>query len=225
MFAGHAAVALAARSTLPTYSLGVLFAASYFIDLLWPLLLLAGLERVEIDPGNTAFTPLNFAYYPWTHGMLTAAWWGVVFAVVSLGGHLQPVRDVLWLTALVLSHWFLDFITHRPDLPLTPWTASRFGLGLWNSIPGTLLVEGALFAGGIAIYLRVTSPKPGTGSLRLWSLLGLVAVIWAAGPFSPPPPSARAIGVVGLISWLLPLWAHWADRQRTVKRPESPAER
>lgn len=225
MFAGHAGIAFAARSTLPNYSLGVLFAATYFIDLLWPLLLLVGLERVEIDPGNTAFTPLNFVHYPWTHSLLTATLWGVCFAIVALRGRLQPARDFLWLSVLVVSHWLLDFLTHRPDLPLAPGVAPRLGLGLWNSIPGTLLIEGALFAAGIAIYLHRTAPKPGRGALALWSLIGLIAVVWASGPFSPPPPSSQAIGIVGLLSWLLPLWAHWADGQRSVQPRPSPGGR
>jgi len=217
MFAGHAAVALAARSTLPRQSLGVLFAATYFIDLIWPVLLLVGLERVEIDPGNTAFTPLNFVHYPWTHSLLTAVLWGIIFALIALRGRMRPTRDFLLLAAIVVSHWFLDFLTHRPDLPLTPGASGRFGLGLWNSIPGTLLMEGALFAAGVALYLRRIDARRAKGGLALWSLLALIFIIWASGPFAPPPPSSQAVAIVGLLMWLLPLWAHGADRQCVVR--------
>ena len=223
MFAGHAAIALAVRHRLPRHSLGWLFAATYLIDLIWPILLLLGVERVAIDPGNTAFTPLYFVSYPWTHSLLMAIGWGLAFAWLRLR-HPGPWREYTWLTALVVSHWLLDMLTHRPDLPLTPGTSPKLGLGLWNSIPGTLIVEGALFAGGILLYVRHTKSRDRTGTLALWSLLALILVIWVSGPFSPPPPSAQAIGVVGLLSWLLPLWAGWADRHRslTTGAPSAP---
>lgn len=217
MFAGHAAVALAARPMLPRHSLGVLFAATYLIDLIWPLLLLAGVERVDIAPGDTAFTPLNFVHYPWTHSLLAATVWGCAFAIVVRRGRVRPIRDALWLTVIVVSHWWLDFLTHRPDLPLAPGNSPRLGLGLWHSIPATLLVEGIVFAAGIAVYVRRTRRRDGTGSLALWTLLGLIFVIWASGPFAAPPPNAQAVGVVGLAMWLLPLWAHWADRRRSIR--------
>ena len=216
MFAGHAAVALAVRPTLPRHSLGVLFAATYLLDLIWPVLLLTGVEHVEIDPGNTAFTPLNFVYYPWTHSLLTATVWGVVFALIVRRGRPQPARDALWLVVLVVSHWLLDFVAHRPDLPLTPGASPRLGLGLWNSIPGTLLVEGGLFLAGAAIYVRRTTAGRGRGSPALWSLLGLIVLIWVSQPFSPPPPNPEAVAGAGLLMWLFPLWAHWADRHRHV---------
>lgn len=214
MFAGHAAIALAARPVLPRQSLGVLFAATYLIDLIWPLLLIVGVERVEIDPGNTAFTPLDFVHYPWTHSLLTATLWGLLFAAVVSRRGTHAAWNAGWLTAIVVSHWLLDLVTHRPDLPLVPGTSLLLGLGLWNSIPATLLVEGTLFVAGTVIYVRRSRARNRTGTLALWSLLGLILVIWASGPFSPPPPSADAIGLVGLATWLLPLWAHWADRNR-----------
>lgn len=216
MFAGHAAVALAARSRLPHHSLGWLFVATYLIDLIWPILLLLGLERVIIDPGNTAFTPLYFVSYPWSHSLLMAIGWGIVFALFVLRRP-GPWREFMWLTAVVVSHWLLDMLTHRPDLPLTPGVSVKLGLGLWNSIPGTLIGEGALFAAGILIYTQRTVARDRTGNLALWSLLAFIFLIWVSGPFSPPPPSATAIGIVGLLLWLLPLWAFWADRHRRLR--------
>ena len=217
MFAGHAAVALAAKPLLPHRSLGVLFAATYLIDLIWPVFLLLGWERVEIEPGNTAFTPLAFVHYPWTHALLTAAGWGILFAVIATRGSLKPARDFFLLAGVVVSHWLLDLVSHRPDLPLVPGTSLLFGLGLWNSVAASIVVEGGLFAAGITLYLRATKTRDRTGVLALWTLLILIGGIWISGPFSPPPPSSQAIAVVGLLTWLLPVWAFWADRHREVK--------
>lgn len=216
MFAGHAAVALAARPRLPRQSLGWLFAAAFFLDLIWPIMLLFGIEHVVVDPGNTAFTPLYFVSYPWSHSLLMAIGWGLVFAGVALRG-LSPWRDFTWLAALVVSHWLLDMLTHAPDLPLTPGESIKLGLGVWRSIPLTLVIEGAFFVGGLTIYARRTVARDRTGSWALWSLLALIFVIWVAGPFSPPPPSERAIATVGLLMWLFPLWGAWADRHRALR--------
>jgi membrane-bound metal-dependent hydrolase YbcI (DUF457 family) len=127
MFAGHAALALALKPRLPRQSLGVLFAATFFIDLVWPVLLILGIERVAIDPGNTAFTPLDFQHYPWTHSLLTVLIWAPL-AFVALRFKVSD-RRVFCLAFLVFSHWLLDLLSHRPDLPLTPGS-SQFGLGL-----------------------------------------------------------------------------------------------
>jgi membrane-bound metal-dependent hydrolase YbcI (DUF457 family) len=220
MFIGHAAVALAAKPRVPGRSLGILMAAAFLIDLVWPVLLLLGVESVLIRPGDTAFTPLSFVSYPWSHSLLAVVAWAVVFAFLALRGQLRPLRDVLWLSGLVVSHWLLDALTHRPDLPLTPGASPVVGLGLWNSIPATFIVEGGLFAVGLAIYLRGTRAIDRIGTAAFWSLMVLLVVIWASGPFSPPPPSQAAIGVVGLAMWLIPLWAHWADRHRQRARQQ-----
>lgn len=221
MFAGHAALALALKPRLPRQSLGILFAATFFIDLVWPVLLILGIERVAIDPGNTAFTPLDFQHYPWTHSLLTVLIWAPLFAFVALRFKVSDRRAFLLLAFLVFSHWLLDLLSHRPDLPLTPGASPKLGLGLWNSIPGTLLVEGGLYALGVTLYVRSTVARDRVGSIGLWSLLVFIFVIWVSGPFSPPPPSAQAIGVVGLLTWLIPVWAHWADSHRTMVRPVS----
>lgn len=214
MFIGHAAVALAAKPRVPGRSLGILMAAAFLIDLVWPVLLLLGVESVLIKPGDTAFTPLSFVNYPWSHSLLAVLVWALVFAFLALRGQLRPLRDVLWLSGLVVSHWLLDALTHRPDLPLTPGASPVVGLGLWNSISATFIVEGGLFAVGLAIYLRGTRAIDRIGTAAFWLLMVVLVVIWASGPFSPPPPSQSAIGVVGLAMWLIPLWAGWADRHR-----------
>ena len=216
MFVGHLAVALAARRASPRTPLAALAAAAFGLDLIWPVLLLTGLERVRIAPGITAFTPLDFEHYPWSHSLSMAVIWAVA------AGRLYVLRSKHVATAgviglVVVSHWVLDYLTHRPDLPLWPG-GPLVGLGLWNSIPATFAVEGALFAGGIAAYLAGTRARTPAGHWAFWSLVAFTTVIWASGPFSPPPPRASAIATVGLAMLLFPLWAHWIDRHRTAIR-------
>jgi hypothetical protein len=214
MFVGHLAVALAAKRAQPRAPLGALVAATFALDLIWPILLLAGVEQVRIDPGNTAFTPLDFVHYPWSHSLSMAVIWAVVAgrAAASLLKH-AGVGVLIGL--VVLSHWGLDVVTHRPDLPLWPG-GPLLGLGLWNSVPGTLVVEGALFAAAVASYAAATRPTRGAGRWALSALVIVTAAIWLSGPFSPPPPSAAAIAGVGLLMWVFPVWAWWIDRSRAT---------
>jgi membrane-bound metal-dependent hydrolase YbcI (DUF457 family) len=218
MFVGHVALALAAKKTVPRVSLGVLVGATAAIDLLWPLFLLAGLERVRIDPGNTAFTPLAFDAYPWTHSLAMVLVWGAL-AGLGAAALYEDRRAGIVVGLLVLSHWVLDAISHRPDMPLWPGaTSPRVGLGLWNSIPLTLAVEGAMWAAGLAVYLRATRPVDRAGQVIFWALVLLCTVMWASGPWSPPPPDARSLAWFALGAWLLPLWAGWADAHRATTR-------
>ena len=212
MFVGHLAAALAAKRVERRAPLGALVGAAFGLDLIWPLLLLAGIETVRIDPGNTAFTPLAFDHYPWSHSLSMAIVWSIAVGRVAAAA-LRHTRAGLIIGVTVLSHWLLDVITHRPDLPLWPG-GPKVGLGLWNSIPLTLIVEGSLFAAGLALYLRATRPRDAVGKWAFLALVLLTTAIWVSGPFSPPPPGVTAIAVVGLALWLFPLWASWIERHR-----------
>src|SRR5689334_8578475 len=133
MFIGHFAIGLASKQLAPRASLGWLVAASEFVDLLWPVFLFAGWERVRIDPGNTAFTPLAFDHYPYTHSLLMCVLWGLFLGWIYVKRS-NDLRGAVVIAAGVASHWLLDWITHRPDLPLYPGSP-KFGLRLWNSLP------------------------------------------------------------------------------------------
>jgi membrane-bound metal-dependent hydrolase YbcI (DUF457 family) len=215
MFAGHLAVALGAKRAAPRVPLGMLVGASFGLDLLWPLLLLAGIEHVRIDPGNTAMTPLAFDHYPWSHSLAMALVWGIVLGIVVFVRRRTASTGVL-VGAVVVSHWLLDFVVHRPDLPLWPG-GPEVGLGLWHSVPGTLLVEGALLVAGIELYRRAFPPRSGTGRWAFWGLVGLIGVIWVSSPWSPPPPNDTAVAIVGLAMWLFPAWAAWIERHRHTR--------
>lgn len=215
MFIGHPAVGFAAKRYAPLASLGALVLAPMLLDILWPLFVLAGVERFRIDPGNTAVTPLDFYHYPWSHSLLMAMVWSVVAAVLYYA-FTKYRAGAIAVGIGVVSHWFFDFITHRPDLPLWPG-GPKVGLGLWNSKPGTILVEGLIFAIGVAIYIRVTRSRDRAGAIALWSLVIVLLLIYAANFMSPPPPNTGAVAWLALLSLLFPLWAWWADRHRAIR--------
>ena len=212
MFIGHFGLALAAKKVAPKPSLGTLVLAALLVDGVWPVLLLLGWEQVQIVPGITAVTPLLFVFYPYTHSLVAGLVWGAL-----LGGAYYTVRHdrngALWLCALVLSHWVLDFISHRPDMPLWPG-GPRVGLGLWYSIPATLVVEFAIFGAGIWLYLGATRARDRWGSVLFWAFVLTLAVIYPMSVFGPPPPSVQVLAMTGLLGWLFIAWAYWIDRHR-----------
>jgi len=215
MFIGHFGVGLGAKKIISKTSLGTIFLASQFIDLLWPLFLLLGIEHVKIDPGNTVVTPMNFIYYPFSHSLIGVLIWAVLFAGIYFLIK-KDFKVALWLGILVTSHWILDLLTHRPDLPLLFNNETMVGFGLWNSLIGTIIIEGSIFAAGIYFYLKVTSSKNRTGNIAFWSLIGFLVIIYISNLFGPPPPSEEPIGYIGLSQWLLIAWAYWIDKNRSV---------
>ena len=218
MFIGHFAVAFAAKRLEPDVSLGTSFAAAQLADLLWPFFLLAGVEHVTIVPGETAFTPLRFDSYPISHSLLTLIGWGALVGGLHWWRQ-RRVRPAVTLALLVVSHWVLDFATHRPDLPLTPWSPVKLGLGLWNSVVGTLAVETAMFAAGVWLYSSATHARDRVGRYGLAALIALLVVIYLGAAFGPPPPSAHAIAVSMLPALGIAIWAAWVDRARTPIPP------
>ena len=215
MFVGHLAIALGVKRAEPRVPLGAAVAAAFGLDLLWPIFLLLGAESVRVHAGDTAFTNLSFDSYPWSHSLLVVVGWSGLTGFFGRGvSGSWRVGGVLG--SLVLSHWVLDFITHRPDLPLWP-DGPVAGLGLWNSIPGTIVVEGTLLGGGLWLYARGSSARNRTGRWALVALVAVTGVIWVTQPWSPPPPSAAAVAWGALILWLLPPWARWIEVHRTTR--------
>jgi len=219
MFIGHFAVGFASKKLASRTSLGALLAAPLLLDLLWPLFLLAGWETVRFAPGDTAYTPLEFVSYPFTHSLLTTAGWAGLFALAYYAVSRQS-RGALVIAAGVVSHWFLDALTHRADLPLYPG-GPRIGLGLWNSVPGTVAVELLMFAAGVWAYLAVTRPRDRAGRYGLWSLVLFLLLLYAGNSTGAPPPDLRTLNGVALAAWLFPLWAWWADRHRVARSDEA----
>jgi hypothetical protein len=212
MFIGHFALGFAAKRVAPRASLAVLFVAAQLADLLWPVLVAFGIEQVRIDPGNTAFTPLDFVSYPYSRSLLMLAVWGALFAWV-FRAPTRPRRALL-LAALVVSHWVLDFITHRPDLPVYPG-GPKVGLDLWASVPATVAIEVAMFVAGVWVYASCTRARDGIGRWGFFALAALLGLAYAANVMGPLPPSVNALvatAIIGLAVTIVLTW--WADRHR-----------
>ncbi len=221
MYIGHLAAGFAAKRAAPRTSLGTLIAAACFIDLLWPIFLALGWERVRIDRGNTAFTPLDFESYPWSHSLAMTLLWSIVAGAAYFATR-RYRRGAVVVGLLVTSHWVLDAATHRPDLPLWPGGGERIGLGLWNSIPATMIVESAMYAAALVLYARSTRPNDRVGTWAFWTFAAIHVLFWATGPFGPPPPSATAVMAVTFATFVFPLWAAWFDRHRSLTLTPSP---
>jgi membrane-bound metal-dependent hydrolase YbcI (DUF457 family) len=214
MFIGHFAVGFAAKKFTPRASLAILLAAPLFSDILWPVFLLLGWEHVRIDPGNTRYTPLDLYDYPWSHSLLMNAIWATAFSLLYWAWkHDWAGTVVVWLG--VVSHWVLDWITHRPDMPLFPGGHGRYGLGLWNSVAGTVSVELAMFVFGVWMYARATRARDRVGRFAFWAYVTLLLVLYIGDRFSGLPASVDEIAWTGIVAtFILLLWAWWFDAHR-----------
>jgi hypothetical protein len=212
MFLGHFGLAFAAKKAAPKTSLGLLVFAAQFADMLWPILLLLGIEQVRIVPGLLPASPFDFTSYPISHSLAAQLGWGTLLGLINFAIK-RDGRSALLVGGLVPTHWLLDFIAHRPDLPIYPGGA-KYGLGMWESVPLAISVEYVLFAVGIALYLSATRAKDNTGKLALWSFVVLLGVLYPASLFGPPPPSVQALAWSAIAIWLTVPWAGWADRHR-----------
>jgi FtsH-binding integral membrane protein len=217
LFLGHFAAGLAAKKLTPYTSLGTLLLSAQLLDLIWPTLLLRGIEHVRIAPGITAVTPLDFVSYPWSHSLAVAVVWALLFSGIYVLLRRYP-RGAIVTLALVLSHWVLDLVTHRPDLPLVPFGGPLVGLGLWYSLPATVIVEGVMFAVGLYLYKTNTEPVDKIGSGAFVAFVITLIVIYALSLFGPPPPDERTIAYLGHAQWLLVGWGYWLDRHRVAIR-------
>lgn len=206
-------MAYAGKSVAPRVSLGVLFLATLLPDLVLPVLVLAGIEHVRVVHTAATLGPLEFTFYPFSHSLAVTLLWAalgcLIYALVARDRHGAVV-----VLAVMGTHWLLDLLSHGPDLPLAPGLEVRVGFGLWRSLPATIAVEGGLFIAGVWIYLRATRARDRIGTLATAALVGLLAVLYAANLAGPPPPSQEAFATAGMASWLLVLWAWWADRHR-----------
>lgn len=215
MFIGHFGLGFGAKAAAPKISLGTFFLAAQFLDLLWPTLLLLGMETVRIAPDPHFVTPLVFEHYPISHSLLGAMGWGACIGAIFWTLR-REWRGALLMAALVVSHWLLDAVVHRPDLPLFPGSQTFVGMDAWASLPLTLAVELPIFALGVWLYVRSTRAVDATGKWAFWSLVGFLLLIHAGNLAGDPPPSANAIAWVGQAQWLLVLWAYWVDRHRSA---------
>lgn len=214
MFIGHFALAFGAKKFAPQVSLGILFLACQLADIIWPNLVLLGIEALEVEPGITVMTPLNFVHYPYSHSLVALLLWGAIFAVLYALLRRSGTKAAIVIGMLVLSHWVLDVLTHRPDMPISLADSSAIGFGLWNFPVFAIPLELMLFGVGIWLYLRHTRPLDRQGSLGFWALTLFLLVVYAANLLGPPPPSSAAVAWSVQALWLLIAWGFWVDHHR-----------
>src|SRR5438552_8807572 len=195
MFVGHYGISFAAKKAEPAIPLWVLFIAVQLLDVLWAPFVLLGIEKVRIVPGITTSNPLDLYYMPYTHSLLPAIAWSLVAFLVYRAVRPVPSRAAVIVGLAVFSHWVLDFLVNRPDLPLYDDSA-KVGLGLWNLPAVALGLEALLLFGAMWLYVRHTARR--TAMLVFGVImLGIQAYVF----FGPPPASDKAAAATALIAY------------------------
>ena len=223
MFIGHFAMGFGAKKYAPQVSLGILFLACQLADLVWPNLVLLGIETMSISPGATVMTPLDFSSYPYTHSLMAMVLWaglfGLLYQLISRSGY----KAAIVIAALVISHWLLDVLSHRPDMPITFAATPKVGMGLWNYPMLAIPIELLLFGVGVWFYSRSTKPLNRKGSIGLWALVLFLLAVYSANVLGPAPPSTTAVAWSAQAMWLIVAWGFWIDRHRSAMSGPSPA--
>jgi hypothetical protein len=216
MFIGHFGAGLGIKKAAPALSLGLIFIAVQFLDLLWPTLVLLNIEHVAINTNAHPKIPLIFTFYPYSHSCLMAVVWSLLFGGISY--LITKNSRTAWILGLcVFSHWFLDLLVHVPDLPLYPGNAPKVGLGLWNVPALETIIEGALFIGGLLLYPRTTRPLNKKGSILLWILVALLVLSHIGNMMAPPPRSTTSVALGAELMWIFVALAFWTDHNRTIR--------
>ena len=217
MFVGHYGVALALKKADPRLSLGSLFLAAQFVDILWGLFLILGWEQARVDPGYTAVTPFQFLSYPLSHSLVAGVIWAIV---VGAAYYSRPTidsshrrRGAMVLAVAVVAHWFMDALVHLPDLPLAGNDSLKVGLGLWDNVGATYVLEFGLLAAGAWIYVTTKTKRHPLRTARLGFMIGLLLALSGVNMWAPPPDNMTVVGVSAIVMYLGIAWlASWVDR-------------
>ena len=216
MFVGHLAAGMIGKRIEPRVSLGTWVVAVMLSDLLLFPLLLAKVESVTSQPNVSAnrIIGLEIGY---SHSLLMNIIWASLFGLIYyLLRRYRPGAVLLF--AGVLSHWVLDVVSHRPDMPLAPGAPFKLGFGVWNSLAATLIVEGGLWLLAIALYVSATRPKGRAGVYAFWSGIVLLTLIWHGNITRGMDPDPVKAGIGGLILFsLIVAWAYWINRLRPTR--------
>jgi hypothetical protein len=212
MVLGHYGLAFAARRYTGKTSLGTLVLAAQLADEVWPLMLLAGLEKVNIVPDAPPTLRLSFTDYPLTHSFATQVIAGVIFGLIYFLLR-RDLRGALISGGLIPSHWVLDAVVHVPDLPIWPG-GPKVGLGLWRSVPTTVALEVLALTIGVLLYCSKSRAPSAKGRYLLYGFLGFLVLGYASALVGPPPQNTRALAMGGLLLWIAVPWAYWLDSAR-----------
>jgi hypothetical protein len=212
MFIGHFAPALVAAAHPKAPRLGLLFAGAQLVDIGFATLLFSGAEAMRVTPGISAMNPMDLYHMPFTHSLLGCALWGLAFGVlVALMLRSSAAGVIAGL--VVLSHWFIDWLVHIPDLTLMG-SEPKLGLGLWNVPWAAMPLELAFIGGGFWWLARAR----GGMTQRLWVLLGVLLALQAFNWFGPQDSEySAAIPATMLAAYAVLIGlAVWADAPRAA---------
>ena len=216
MLVGHFAAAFVAKRVEPKLSVGTLVLATMFADVLWCFFLMAGIEHVRFKAGIGAENYIESADIAISHSLLMTAVWGIGFAALYFWKR-RDSRAAFVLFAAVVSHWLLDLVAHKPFMPLAPGVPTYLGLGLWTSVPGTLIIEGGFWLIAVIVYSRATHARTRLGVYALWVIV-ILLLVPLYGNIAGPPPDPRVMPITSLIFFALVVgWAYWINRLRPAK--------
>ena len=217
MFVGHYAAGLALKNYERRVSLGVLFLAVQFVDILFFPFVLLGIERINIIENFTQSTHFELEYMPYTHSLLAfIVWSGAAYALfrwVIVKNHSVAIVVAL----AVFSHWLLDLLVHTPDLPLASDASAKLGFGLWNSAIATYALEAGLLIVGLWLYLRSTKAVTSAGKYGMGIFVGFLLLVNVGNIFGPLMVDSKlGLAVFALTSYFLfAAVAFWLDRKRS----------
>lgn len=201
----------------PALSLGAAITAAMLADVLWAIFTIAGVEHAGVVPG-ARFNRLIGYDIGYSHSLAMDTAWGAVLAAAYFTWR-RHTRAAWVLGAAVVSHWVLDVVSHRPDMPLAPGLHIVFGLGLWNSMGATVVVEGGLWAAALLLYARATKAGTRAGAYGFWPAIVVLTFMSLINLFAPPPPDPIRGGFASLVFFTVIIgWAYWMERAR-LNRP------
>lgn len=217
MFIGHYGASFVAATQRKAPGLGTLFVAAQLVDFGFFGLMLADVEHMRLVPGITAMNAMDLYDMPWTHSLVGALGWALGFALL--------VRLVMkrWTAAaiagaVVLSHWLIDLLVHRPDLTLAG-SPPGHGLGLWNHPAIEIPLELVLAFGGLAWFVLATRARSRSGLVSPAILALAMAACQAFNWFVPPATLTPAVPLSALAAYaLLALLAWWTGANRELRR-------
>ena len=219
MLVGHLAVSFAAKTAEPRLSLGTYVVAALLADLLLLLLWMAGIEQVEIVSGVGAAEYYRAIDIGWSHSLVSGVALAALAALATIALR-RGNRAAALIGLAIVSHWFLDAVSHRPDMPLVPHREIRAGLGLWTSLPLTLVVEGGLWLVAIGVYSVSFPARTQAGLHGFWGVAALMTLAWYHNLTGPPPSDPASAPVASLALFvLLVVWAYWIDSRRRSLPP------
>jgi hypothetical protein len=215
MFVGHYGVSFAARRAVGRVPLWVWFLATQWMDVVWSVLVLLGIEKLRIVPGFTEANALDLYYMPFTHGLPGSILVSLVFgAIVAVFLSENRATTLLLVAAASFSHWMLDLVVHVPDLPLYD-NSAKVGFGLWRHVMLSFPLELIVLGAGAWLYARGATFASARSRFAFWAFVVVLAAVQVFANFGPPPSSPPAMAVSALALYLvLASLAAWVERIR-----------